>query len=102
MSDDRYSLAEARAIIDAEKCERSGAFGDWCIQHDSYLPSDWATCTHHPGEVADVAAQLLATVERVLALAEGRTLYIDGIAARLSTAACHAVVRAISGEEVTE
>lgn len=56
---DKYSLAEARAIIDAEKCVRSEAVLEYpyCSTHDCYWP-DGAHCDLRP-EVADVAAQLL-------------------------------------------
>lgn len=59
-----YTLAEMRAIIDAEKCVRNQW---WCETHECYWSKGSIHCRKRP-EVADVAAQLLATVEGHMAM----------------------------------
>src|SRR5699024_9171695 len=99
---DRYTLAEARAIIGDEKCQFEDT--SYCYVHEG-LNHGTGVCDAYP-EVAIVAAQLLATVERLEALFSGgsdtpcRTTWPDGIEcvevpmADLRTA--------FNGEDVTE
>ena len=70
MASDTYTLAEARANINDETCRKNGwevldGYPPWCSTHDQpFLPDD-PFCVTAPAELVAVAAQLLATVERV-------------------------------------
>lgn len=102
----RYTLAEARAIINAERCVRDWN-GPWCETHDAHWPDSDEGCKARP-EVADVAAQLLATVEEHEAADRAEDRLFKGTddefrARAARTAALTPTIRAaINGEEVTE
>lgn len=98
MTDHYYTLAEMRAIIDAEKCAMS-PWLNWCYRHRYWLRDE--QCAARP-DVADVAEQLLATVERVEKLADeyDRDARREGYGGELWSTTAAAIRDAINGEEV--
>lgn len=55
-------LDHARAMIEAEKCDTEDRY--WCSVHEAWAQPAMDKCTDRP-EVADVATELLAEVERL-------------------------------------
>lgn len=97
------------AIIDAEKCVRDWN-GPWCDTHDGHWPDSAEVCEQSPADLADVAAQLLATMERVESLLDEADRWKpypsrdigDAYLAESVTDFWAEIRAAINGEEVTE
>src|SRR3546814_14073894 len=68
-------LAHARAVIEAETCELSGGFNDWCQTHRDACRVFSDRCDSSPADLLTVARDLLAIVERVEALADEAHTY---------------------------